>query len=71
MAETDLLSEFADNKMQTATEQEYTYKLPRIEQPKSRTNARSKAEVRKTPPLFPNIRLSANQALPTDFASVP
>ena len=57
MAEADILAEFNDEKLnQTSPGQ--SEKLPKIDQPVSRSQARSKAEPRKTPPSLPFIKNS-------------
>ena len=63
MTEVQILQEFSDPNLHTPTEEQDSHKLPRIDRVASREGARSKAEKRKTPPLLPSIKQSANTPL--------
>lgn len=58
MAETEVLSEFSDNKMNATITELNDNKLPKITSPQSRRQVSSKREPRKTPPYLPSIKSS-------------
>ena len=57
MTETEILKPKTSHKLIIYDDGENNFRLPRIENPKSRGNLQSKAQARKnTPPLLPNIK---------------